>query len=618
LTTRRTSTTRPTLTDQPSSTEQPTLTGQPRSTEQPTLTGQARPADRPTSAPQQEALWEEPAGAVSGATGDDALSLAEVTFVVLDLETTGGSPQDGGITEIGAVKVRGGERLGEFQTLVRPPVSIPPFIAVLTGITDSMVADAPSLPAVLPTFLEFIAGTVLVAHNAPYDIGFLKGACLRTGHQWPAATVIDTVRLARHIVSKDEVPNRKLGTLATLFGSPTTPDHRALNDARATVHVLHALLGRIGSLGVTSLGELRSFSTKVPESTRRKRHLADHLPSGPGVYMFRDERGQVLYVGTSVDIRTRVRSYFTAAEQRSRMREMVRRAESVSPVPCATRLEARVREIRLIAEHSPPYNRRSRRPERAPWLKLTVEAFPRLSVVREVQSDGATYSGPFSSQEQAELAVAALQEAFPLRRCTSKLPRRPQPGASACILAELGRCNAPCVGGIDIAGYQVVVDQVRAAIVSEADPVVQANLLRVGALSGAQRYEEAAVHRDRLLAYLRGAARSQRLAPIAAVAHLVAARRRDRGGWELILVRYGRLAGTSLSPPGANPMPYVEALTLSGEVVLPRPLPLPAAHPEETELVLNWLEQPGVRLVELEGTWAWPISGAAWARANLA
>jgi DNA polymerase-3 subunit epsilon len=216
------------------------------------------------------------------------------------------------------------------------------------------------------------------------------------------------------------------------------------------------------------------------------------------------------------------------------------------------------------------------------------------------------------------LAVAALHEAFPLRRCTPKLPRRPQAGATACILAEIGRCAAPCVGGIDVPGYQQVVDQVRTAILTEADPVVQANLLRATALSQAQRYEEAAVHRDRLLAYLRGTARSQRMRPIAAVEHLVAARRRDRGGWELILVRYGRLAGTSLSPPGANPMPYVEALTLSGEVVLPRPLPLPAAHPEETELVLNWLEQPGTRLVELEGTWAWPIAGAAQARAKLA
>jgi DNA polymerase-3 subunit epsilon len=296
---------------------------------------------------------------------------------------------------------------------------------------------------------------------------------------------------------------------------------------------------------------------------------------------------------------------------------MVARAASVSPVPCATRLEATVREIRLIAEHSPPYNRRSRSPERAPWLKLTVEAFPRLSLVRDVQPDGATYTGPFSSRGQAELAIAALQETFPLRRCTPRLPRTPAAGASACILAELGRCAAPCIGGIDVAGYGRVVDQVRAAMLFEAADVVQANLLRAGTLSAAQRYEEAALHRDRLLAYLRGAARAQRLAPIAAVPHLIGARRIDRGGWELALVRHGRLAGTSISPPGANPMPYVQALNLTGEVVSPRPVPLPAAHPEETELVLNWLEQPGTRLVELEGTWAWPVRGAAQARSRL-
>jgi DNA polymerase-3 subunit epsilon len=566
--------------------------------------------------PQQQLLWPESAGAVFG-SGHGDVALAEVTFVVLDLETTGGSPQDGGITEIGAVKVRGGERLGEFQTLIRPGVPIPAFIAVLTGITDSMVAEAPSLAAALPAFLEFIAGAVLVAHNAPYDIGFLRGACERTGHLWPKATVIDTVKLARHVLSRDEVRNHKLGTLATLFGSPTTPDHRALNDARATVHVLHSLLGRIGSLGVTTLGELRSFSSRVPESTRRKKHLAETLPTGPGVYMFRDEQGRVLYVGTSVNIRTRVRSYFTAAEQRSRMREMVARATSVAPVPCATRLEARVREIRLIAEHSPPYNRRSRSPERAPWLKLTVEAFPRLSVVRDVLPDGATYSGPFSSTSQADHAVAALQEAFPLRRCTPRLPRTPSAGASACMLAELGRCAAPCIGGIDVPGYAQVVDRVRTAILSEAAAVVEANLLRAGTLSAAERYEEAAVHRDRLLAYLRGASRAQRLAPIAAVPHLIGARRREQGGWELALVRHGRLAGTSVSPPGASPMPYVEALNLSGDVVIPRPLPLPAAHPEETEVLLNWLEQPGTRLVELEGIWAWPVAGAAAARSRL-
>src|SRR4029453_14772084 len=107
-------------------------------------------------------------------------------FVVVDLETPGGSPKDSAITEIGAVKVRGGEGLGEFQTLVDPGCEIPPYISVLTGITSTMVAAAPRIGAVLPHVLEFARGAVLVAHNAPFDLGFLKAACALNGLVWPA------------------------------------------------------------------------------------------------------------------------------------------------------------------------------------------------------------------------------------------------------------------------------------------------------------------------------------------------------------------------------------------------------------------------------------------------
>src|SRR4051794_22495850 len=229
--------------------------------------------------------------------------LSDVTFVVVDLETTGGAPADCGITEIGAVKVRDGEVLGEFQTLVNPGEPIPAFIAVLTGITDSMVGPAPQVGPAVASFLEFARGCVLVAHNAPYDTGFLRAVCERTGMVWPRPPVIDTARLARHVVTRDEARNRKLSTLAQLFRSPTTPDHRALTDARATVDVLHGLIERVGNLGVTSLEELAGFTSRVPASTRRKRHLADDLPHAPGVYLFTDEQGRALYVGTSVDIR---------------------------------------------------------------------------------------------------------------------------------------------------------------------------------------------------------------------------------------------------------------------------------------------------------------------------
>jgi DNA polymerase III subunit epsilon len=546
-----------------------------------------------------------------GAGMVDDLPLHQVTFVVVDLETTGGSPADCEITEIGAVKVCGGEVLGEYQTLVNPGGPIPPFISVLTGITDSMVGTAPQIRAALPAFLEFARGAVLVAHNARFDVSFLKAACLRSGVPWPGFAVLDTVHLARQVLPRDEVPNHKLASLARLFGSPVSPDHRALTDARATVHVLHALIGRVGNLGVVSLDELTRFSRQVPEATRRKRHLADGLPHAPGVYLFRDGAGRVLYVGTSVDIRSRVLSYFTSSEQRRRIAEMVRLATDVTPVVCATPLEARVREIRLIAEHAPAYNRRSRHPDRAPWVKLTDEPFPRLSVVREVRDDGASYFGPFGSSQQARLAVAALHEAFPIRQCTGRLPARPAPTGSACLLAEIGRCGAPCVGGQTIEQYAVIAAAARNAIAADAQTVVRAALARTGSLAEQRLFEEAAAHRDRMTAFLRGAARTQRVAPLAAVAELVAARRSGRGGWELVLIRHGRLAGTTLSPRGADPLPFIEALRQSGEVVLPQPAPLPAAHPEEAELVIGWLEQPGVRLVELDGEWACPVTGAS-------
>src|SRR5581483_6198249 len=133
---------------------------------------------------------------------------------VVDLETTGGSPSTAAITEIGAVKVRGGEVLGEFQTLVNPRTEIPPFIAVLTGITDAMVASAPTLTGALPTFLEWARGAVLVAPNAPFDLGFLRAGCLALGLSWPAYESLDTARLARRVLTRDEAPDCKLSTLA--------------------------------------------------------------------------------------------------------------------------------------------------------------------------------------------------------------------------------------------------------------------------------------------------------------------------------------------------------------------------------------------------------------------
>lgn len=192
--------------------------------------------------------------------------LVEVPFVVFDLETSGAAPSTGAaVTEIGAVKVLGGEVIGEFQTFVNPGHYLPDFITSLTGITDSMLADAPSIDQVLPTFLDFLGSefeTVLVAHNSPFDMSFMKAAAAAHSYQWPDYKVIDTARVARYVLDRDEVPNCKLSTLAPFFGSATSPTHRALDDARATVDVLHGIIERLGSHKVTTLDQLLEFKRK--------------------------------------------------------------------------------------------------------------------------------------------------------------------------------------------------------------------------------------------------------------------------------------------------------------------------------------------------------------------
>ncbi|NYD42315.1 DEDD exonuclease domain-containing protein [Nocardioides panaciterrulae] len=535
--------------------------------------------------------------------------LRETTFCVVDLETTGGSAQAGSmITEIGAVKVRGGEVLGEFQTLVNPHTEIPAFIAVLTGISNTMVADAPSIETALPALLEFAAGCVLVAHNAPFDVGFLKHFAEQQGRPWPRFEVLDTARLARRVITRDDAPNCKLSSLARVFNASTTPNHRALSDARATVDVLHGLMERLGALGVHTLEELQTFSSRVTTAQRRKRHLAEGLPHAPGVYLFRDDRSRVLYVGTSRDLRTRVRSYFTASETRSRMGEMVGLASAVDGLECATALEAEVRELRLIAEHKPKYNRRSRYPEKVHFLKLTREPWPRLSLVRRVLDDQADYLGPFSSKKSAEKCLAALHDTFPVRQCSERLSR--EPSRSPCVLAEMGRCLSPCDGSVDETTYAAVVRQLRDSLLRRPDEVVTAINARMATLAADERFEEAGAHRDRLAAFVRAAARTQRLSALTRCPEVVAARREDDGRWSVHVVRHGRLAAAGTIPPGADAHQYVAELRASAETVRAAPGPVPAASAEETEKILRWLESPGIRLVEVDGEWTCPVAGA--------
>lgn len=536
--------------------------------------------------------------------------LVGVTFCVVDLETTGGSPAEFGITEIGAVKVRAGIIEGEFQTLVNPAAPIPAFISVLTGITDATVADAPRLAAALPAFLEFSHGCVLVAHNAPYDMGFLRAAAEHLGYRWEPPAVVDTARLSRNVLARKEVPNHKLATLARHFRAATQPTHRALDDARATVDVLHGLFERIGALGVTSLEETLTYTARVSEAQRRKRHLADDLPCAPGVYVFHDAQGESLYVGTSTNIRTRVRTYFTASEHRSRMAEMVALATHVTPIVCATPLEAAVRELRLIAERNPRYNRRSRHPERKKWLKLTVEAAPRLSVVAKPTSDepkGARYLGPLPSRTASALANT-LQAATGLRTCNERLS--PNRTRQPCSQADLGRCAAPCAGPAHYPAYAEAVQAAVAVFTGATATMTDTLLARIRTLAAGQHYEQAGAWLADLRSALATIDRVQQRQALSRAGTIVAAAPRD-GGWDIHVVKFGRLAGAVHCPPDGDPRAATAAARACAECVAEPASPLTAALAEETDLVTAWFAHNPARIVHIDHVWALPLQCAS-------
>jgi DNA polymerase-3 subunit epsilon len=303
---------------------------------------------------------------------------------------------------------------------------------------------------------------------------------------------------------------------------------------------------------------------------------------------------------------------------RTRMAEMVGIAERVDPVVCATELEAEVRELRLIAEHRPRYNRRSKFPEKASWVKLTQEPFPRLSLVRKVSDDAALYLGPFSSARTAELVIAAVHEAIPLRQCSKRLSVKVP--SAACVLMEMGRCGAPCLTGagesVDDYGRHVAL--YRSVLAGDPGPVVEHLTQRIADLARAERFEDAGFQRDRMVALVRALVQQQRMVAVTSVAEVVAARPTADLGWEVSVIRHGRLAGSAVVPRGVAPGPVIDSLVATAETVLPMPGPLPACTAEEVRCVLRWLESEGVRLVRVTGELSSPAFGAGRLRGWLA
>jgi len=314
-----------------------------------------------------------------------------------------------------------------------------------------------------------------------------------------------------------------------------------------------------------------------------KIRLADHLPRAAGVYLFRGRDGRVLYVGKSKDLRGRVKSYFYG-DGRKKIEDLLTETAAVEGVPCGSELEALALEARLIRAHEPTYNRRGKTWRRYAYLKVDLpDAFPRVKVVREPKGEGA-FLGPFPSSLQANQAKEALEDAFPIRRCTRAM--RAGTRFPPCALADMGRCTAPCDGRIDPERYGELVRSLLSSL-SSPGGLLAALENRMNELARVERFEEAAMARDRLRALAEGLARARADGWLLGAGQMVL---RDAEGNRL------RLSGGAL---------------IRGDGAEPMPNPCPRDRADELSAVRAWLARNPVRIDEVERPPAEPVDGGA-------
>jgi len=533
--------------------------------------------------------------------------LADVAFTVVDIETTGATPGFCKITEIGAVRIEGGREVSEFSALVNPGMPIPTFITVLTGIDDDTVSGAPPIEVVLPKFVDFAAHSVLVAHNAPFDLGFLDYELGKQRGQTFPRPALDTLRMARKLCPQQKC---SLSALAYRFDTRVKHVHRALHDAQATGELLLLFLSWLQEQGMSTLEEVARYCEPGTRRNYHKISLTEKVPTSPGVYIMRDAKGAALYVGKAENLRRRTRDHFLQ-RQAFHARQALELLERIDVVETGSEFGALLLEGRLIGKHRPPYNSHGTRAGSYHYVKLSAEEYPRLYATPNLRDDGSYYAGPFRKASLARRFVETINGAFPLRTC-AHLPRAGR--EHACQRAGTGACLSPCrqpltaegesTGGAPQAHrpfngeYAEVVGEVRRVLEGDGGELDARLVARQQALVKQLAFEQAARlqnQRETLERVLR------------TVRRLRAAERDDlvlvypahRRGWVALWgVRGGRVVVEREVGRGAFGEEAAAAFVAELRAAEPPRPPLPAAAVDELLLVHSWVEAhraaPGV------------------------
>jgi DNA polymerase-3 subunit epsilon len=452
------------------------------------------------------------------------VSLAEAHFVVVDLETAASRPAPGSIIEIGAYRMHGRQILDTFQSLIKPRMPIPRFVAQLTSITNEMVAAAPTIEEVLPRFRVFLGDAVLVAHNAQFDHAFLDFEFRRLFRIGLLNPVLCTLRLARRLLPS--MRRRRLELLAEYFGLSTAGRHRGLGDARMAAELLAIFLEMAEQMGVNRLDRLLDQHSRGFSGRRIERHVPPEtlagMPEGPGVYLMRNRQGNLLYVGKANHLRNRLRAYFNnEANLKGKTAELVSHVWHIETRLTRSSLDAALLEARLIRQLKPPYNRMLKSAAPAWFIRIDLnDQFPRLQAVRKLSSRlGVLQLGPFIGLRSIEHSLRTLSKVLGLRQCAGRL--QPRPDFSPCIYGQIGYCAAPCNLSVSEAAYR---QQVSRAIsfLRGYSGLLLGQLVRAREQAGAaMRFEEARRHHQSLQSLTTLAHRTERLSRVITENNLV-------------------------------------------------------------------------------------------------
>ncbi len=433
----------------------------------------------------------------------EQLPIEETEFSVIDFETTGRASINSRAIEIGIVKVKNLKIIDYYSSLINPGFPIPGFITQLTGITNEDIKPAPEFDSIANRISEFLGSSIITAHNLPFDNFFLTNEFKHCELEPPDNRTLCTLKLSR--IMFPELKSKSLSSMVKYFGIRHKNIHRALGDATVTAKLLLKLIDKAkDEYHVETIGDLFNLHSKF--GTARgykiiKKQLAEDtagLPDQPGVYLFKDSKGAVTYIGKGKSLRGRLKNYFTNNAAK-KAKKIVRKSNRIEFIQTKSELSALILESELVKDHLPEMNKLLKKYSRQYFIKVNfADEFPVIKSASKFEIDGSDYFGPYPNGDTARALIEISDKAFRLRECSEKEFRK----SKKCYLFDIKRCLAPCESKNDVE-YNEELIRVYEFLSGNSQGTVDRLLTKMKTLSDQKKYEEAAQIRNIVQAVLK-------------------------------------------------------------------------------------------------------------------